>query len=320
MIELGVRVLLERGGEHANLVEVASEAERLGYDSFWLNDFLTGSKPVLHSWVTLASVASETRRIRLGHLVLCNSFWPPGTLAKMTSTLDNVSGGRFNLGIGISGWGGEQHHVAYGIPYAEPKKRLEWLKETVEGMRLLWQLEEATKPGSYFTLKGAHLNPKPQRGKIPVWIGGSGKLVIRTAAQLADVWDTGFCTLEEYRKMSEILAAECEAIGCNPKAVGRSYWSQIILFADKSEAARKKKPLMIALEEQKNRSLSSWIRDMSMEEYLNRRFIVGTAEECVATIQSYVDVGAQHFILSFPQEDEVAQMRSFAERVLPNFH
>lgn len=173
-------------------IEAAVNAERAGFDSFWLMDHLFAPAirryDCLESWTLLSAIAASTSDIRLGHLVGCNPLRHPSVLAKMAATVDQISGGRLDLGLG---WGSiESEFEMFGIAYASPRHRAEQLAETIEILRLMFSGEEFDYRGTHFQLLGAYGLPKPVQDQIPIHIGGAGKqLTMPLVAQHADWWN-----------------------------------------------------------------------------------------------------------------------------------
>ena len=156
-------------------VELALLAERLGYDSIWLYDhFHNVPKPaheaVFECWTTMAAISQLTTRVRLGQMVGCNSYRNPALLAKITSTVDVISGGRLDWGIG-AGWY-ENEYRGYGYEFARPKERIGMLRESVEIVKSMWTQAETTYDGDHYRLHRAQCDPKPlQQPTPPIWIG-----------------------------------------------------------------------------------------------------------------------------------------------------
>lgn len=175
------------------MVDAAQSAEECGFDSFWIMDhlFTPGAPvpiPVLEAWITMTALAAKTKRIRLGQLVGANPFRHPAVLAKMAATLDQVSGGRLDLGLG---WGSvDEEFETYGIPLGTRRERAEQLGETIEILRLMFAGEPFDYNGKHFALKGAVGLPKPMQPNIPILIGGAGKqLTMPLVAKYADWWN-----------------------------------------------------------------------------------------------------------------------------------
>jgi F420-dependent oxidoreductase-like protein len=177
-------------------VEIARLAEELDYDSIWVYDhFHNVPRPaheaVFECWTVIAAVSQLTSRIRLGQMVGCNSYRNPGLLAKITSTLDVVSGGRLEWGIG-AGWY-ENEYRAYGFEFPKPKDRIGMLRESVEVVRSMWTTPETTYKGRYYETVRANCDPKPlQNPHPPIMIGGGGEqLTLRVVAEHADCSNFG---------------------------------------------------------------------------------------------------------------------------------
>ena len=189
-------------GSFSLLRDAVLECERLGYDSVHLDDHLMyGATPVLECWTKLSAFAAVTTKIRLGTTVLCSSFRNPALLAKMASTLDVVSNGRLDLGIGAGVQ--EDEHKAYGFAFPKPAERIERLKETAIILKKMWTEEKATYAGNHYRIADAFCVPKPvQKPHPPLTIGGAGeKLTLKVQAELADRVDWGYLpTLEDYRR------------------------------------------------------------------------------------------------------------------------
>jgi len=197
------------------------------FEHAWLFDHLmpitldpTG--PVLEGWTLLAALAAETERVRVGIMVSSNTFRHPVLLAKEAATVDRISHGRLDFGIG-AGWQ-EMEHTAYDIPLYAPGERLRRLGEACEVIRRLWTEEVANFEGKYYQLRDAHFEPKPvQQPHPPFVIGGSGeKLTLRIVAQYADIWNFGGGTLDDFARASAILDEHCRAIGRDPAQIERS--------------------------------------------------------------------------------------------------
>lgn len=198
-------------------VEIAQLAEELGYDSLWVYDhFHNVPRPaheaVFECWTTVTAVSQRTSRIRLGQMVGCNSYRNPALLAKITSCVDVISGGRLDWGIG-AGWY-ELEYRGYGYEFPKPKDRIGMLRETVEIVTQLWSQEETTYKGRYYELQRANCDPKPlQQPRPPVWIGGGGEqLTLRVVARYADCSNFGGRP-EVWAHKRDVLRAHCAEVG-----------------------------------------------------------------------------------------------------------
>ena len=159
-------------------VDIAVRIEELGYDSLWVYDhFHNVPKPaheaVFECWTTMAAISQRTSHIRLGQMVGCNSYREPSVLAKITSTIDVISGGRLDWGIG-AGWY-ENEYKGYGFEFRRPRDRIGMLRETVQIVRSMWTEPETSFDGEYYKLSRAQCDPKPlQSPHPPIWVGGGG--------------------------------------------------------------------------------------------------------------------------------------------------
>jgi F420-dependent oxidoreductase-like protein len=204
------------------------------FESGWTFDhfypiFSDTDGPCLEGWVTLAALAQATRRVRVGVLVTGTHYRHPAVLANMAATLDIVSNGRLDLGIG-AGWN-EQESGAYGIPLGSPRERSDRFEEACEVIvRLLGQTSTSFQ-GKYYTLEAARCEPKPVQSPVPLCIGGSGEhRTLRTAARFAQHWNFVGGTPAEFAHKRDVLHAHCAEIGRDPKEIMLS--SHVRLGAD----------------------------------------------------------------------------------------
>ena len=213
-------------GPYQEAREAWIEADRLGFDTAWGHDHLLNqddlSAPEEEGWTILAALLAQTERIRGGLMVTCNTFRHPGVLAKMATTVDIISGGRLELGIG-AGWMAAEHEQ-YGIPLPPAGERLQRLDEACQVMKLLWTEPRATFEGTYYQLHEAYHEPKPvQQPHPPLLIGGSGeKVTLRIVAKYADEWNMATGTPEQFRDKCRVLDEHCRAIGRDPAEIERS--------------------------------------------------------------------------------------------------
>ena len=211
--------------DYNTLKHITLESEKLGYNSVWAADHLILGKDnaTLECWTTLTALAAVTKTIRIGSLVLCNSYRYPSILGKMSSTLDLISNGRLDLGIG-AGWL-KKEYDAYGIPWNKYHLRFEQMREGIEVLKKLWTEECATYIGKHYQLKDAFCEPKPvQKPHPPIWIGGQEeKVMLRLVAELADGWNlTGTPSVEKYREKLNVLKKHSLDIGRPVESIAKS--------------------------------------------------------------------------------------------------
>ncbi|HEX8034705.1 MAG TPA: LLM class F420-dependent oxidoreductase [Ktedonobacterales bacterium] len=211
---------------YETLTRVAQTADEVGFESAWLVDhFHTIPRPsqeiTFECWTTAAAVARDTQRIRIGQMVTCNGYRNPALLAKMASTVDVLSHGRLNFGIG-AGWY-EHEWRAYGYTFPEAPDRLRHLGEAVQIIRAMWTEEEATFEGEYYHVRGAINQPKGvQQPHIPLLIGGSGeKVTLKLVAQYGDACNvTG--DLETIMRKFAVLKDHCQTVGRDYDSIRRT--------------------------------------------------------------------------------------------------
>jgi F420-dependent oxidoreductase-like protein len=221
----------------ARTVAIAQQADALGADSIWLYDhFQTVPRPTdeitFESFTSLSALAALTTRIRLGHIVICTAFRNPALTAKMISTMDTISGGRMELGIG-AGWKRDEW-LAYGYGFPETKERLAALRDHLEVITRMLdgdKHQHATYDGRYASVREAINVPKPiQRPRVPIMVGGNGPDVTwRLAARHADELNVDGMSPDELAAALPTIRARCEEIGRDPATLAVSvhvWWEQ----------------------------------------------------------------------------------------------
>ncbi|MCK4703727.1 LLM class flavin-dependent oxidoreductase, partial [Candidatus Bathyarchaeota archaeon] len=188
-VDFGVQIEPQYGFTYEHIRGVASEAERLGFESIWVSDhfFMTDDSldvNCLECWTVLTALARDTKTLRLGAMVASQSYRNPALSANMAASVDHVSGGRLNYGVG-AGWK-EVEYRAYGYGFPGAGRRIRQLDEAVEIARRMWTEPKATYEGKYYRVKDALCMPKPVQKPLPIWIGGTGTKTLRVAAKHAD--------------------------------------------------------------------------------------------------------------------------------------
>ena len=219
---------------------LAQHAEATGWDGIWLADHFLPDEdeliPIHESWITLAALARDVPRVRLGTLVAGNTYRHPALLANMVATLDNLADGRVVLGLG-AGWQ-QNEHEAYGLDYGTTGSRLDRLEEACQILKGLFAEDYFDFTGNYYQLKRAPLSPKPKQHKLPLMIGGGGeKRTLRITAQYADEWNVWGDVDILTHKMA-ILDQHCEAVGRDPKEIERSAVALLFLSDDQKYLQR----------------------------------------------------------------------------------
>ena len=222
-----------------DLRDACLEAERAGFDSLWLDDHLLSDEGdwrdgKLEGWLALTALAPLTT-VRLGHLVVANTFRNPGLTAKMAATLDQISGGRFVLGLG-GGWFGREHE-AFGLDFGSGfGERLDRLEEATDVIERLLAGERVTHHGRFYDLEDAICEPRPVQARLPILIGGSGReKTLRTTARHADLWN-GYGAPERVAETCDVLRQRCEEIGRDFGEIERTVTMEVVIRKDEAAA------------------------------------------------------------------------------------
>jgi F420-dependent oxidoreductase-like protein len=307
-MELRIFTEPQQGAIYDDLLRVALEAERLGFGAFFRSDHylhmgsVTGLPGPTDAWITLAGLARETKSIRLGTLMSAATFRLPGPLAISVAQVDEMSGGRVELGIG-TGWF-DSEHAAYGIEFPPLGERFERLREQLEIITGLWETplgETFSFHGKHYQLTNSPALPKPvQSPRPPVLIGGGGK--VRTpqlAARFADEFNMPFNSLEETSAQFERVREACERAGRGRESIILSA-AQVLCVGD-NEAEIERRAQRIGRE-------VSELRDHGL---------AGTVDEVVEKIQSFANVGAQRIYLQVLDLSDLDHLRLVTEQVMP---
>jgi F420-dependent oxidoreductase-like protein len=284
-------------------------ADRLGYDSVWFMDhFYTAGMPQVESfeaWTTASALAPLTQRIRLGHMVLCNAFRHPGLLAKMVASLDVISEGRLDLGLGTGSV--TEEFKRFGIPVLSFRERTEQLDEAVQILKSLFVEEETTFNGKYYQLSCAPSRPKPaQKPYPPIMIGGGGeKFTLPLAARHADIWNCPTYFLGQLEQKIAVLREACARIGRDFSSLRLS--QQGVLVIGKND-----RDVESALAVSKRRYPgTAW--------GLMEGGFIGTPDKIVKRIREQIALGISHFVFFFYDRAAIETLELFANEVMPAF-
>ena len=221
------------------------------FGGFWLFDHFVPINghvegPCMDGWTLLGALAAVTQRVRLGLMVGCNGYRHPAVLAKIATTVDQVSEGRLDMGLG-AGWF-ELEYNMYGIPFPPPAQRIRELDEACEVLKLLWTEELSSFEGKYYQLKEARHEPKPvQKPYPPFTIGGGGeKLTLRVVAKHASIYNAPGGSPEEVRHKNDVLDEHCSVIGRDPAEIRRSWQFYMKSPEEASGVAQRIEPFLAA--------------------------------------------------------------------------
>ena len=272
----------------ASLREAVVAAEAAGADDLWIDDHLLTDEgdaddPKLEGWSTVAAVAAVTNRARLGLLVAANTFRNPGLTAKIATTVDHISGGRLNLGIG-GGWFAEEHE-AFGIEFGSGfGERLDRLAESVEIIRRLLDGERFSFDGRFYRLHDALAAPRPVQPHLPILVGGSGpQKTLRIVARHADLWNA-YGTPESLTATDAILRERCNEVGRDEAEIERTVNLNVVVRSTRAEAER---------------VWETYATTHRPREGEGRLVVGGPVDEVAATLVEYARVGFRHPILIF---------------------
>jgi F420-dependent oxidoreductase-like protein len=224
-LRFGIKTAQMDGG-YEQMREAWLAADELGFDTAWGHDHLLNQNDVAapedEGWTVLAALLAQTRRIRGGLMVTANTFRHPSVLAKIATTVDRISGGRLEVGLG-AGWF-EPEHAQYGLDLPPMRERLQRLDEACSILKALWTTPRATFDGKHYQVREAYHEPKPvQRPHPPLIIGGGGeKVTLRIAARHATEWNLANGTPDDFRRKCGLLDEHCRAVGRDPSTIARS--------------------------------------------------------------------------------------------------
>jgi F420-dependent oxidoreductase-like protein len=292
-----------------DVLERARLCEELGISSLWLFDHLYGPElpdtPALEGWTLATALLAQTTRLRVGHLVLCATFRHPALLAKMATTLDVISGGRLELGLGSGSY--EPEHQRAGIAWGTFAERTELLGETLEILTRMFTGEPTTFAGKHFELSEMpNLPPPVQQPHPPLHVGGIGeRRTLPLVARYADVWNVPTYGLGDLEHKRDVLAAECERIGRDPASIRTSLEAVMVLAPDDA-----------ALTEQ----LAKAERRFPGDGWgLHEGGYIGTPPAVVDRIGALVDRGITSFVFFTSDRAAEPTLRLFADEVMPHF-
>lgn len=311
----------------AKTMGIAQLADELGYDSLWVADHLMlgRNNAIMEGWTTLAALAGSTRRARLGMIHQGHYFRHPALAAKMTATLDQISGGRFIYFVD-AGYN-RAEHLAYGLDYPEGMEMR--IAEVVEGLEVTLLLWQAVHPisfqGERFQLQGATCTPLPvQQPHPPVWFGEAHPEILAATARYGQGWNSTPVPLTEMQRRLRLLAEACTAIGRDPSAIEISLETQLLVARDR-EHLRQLLATMIArapVDGPADTAILAFVHgDVdSLPATLTDPYVIGTVAEVEQKLRAYVGLGVTHFMLWFMDAPEADGLRLFAEEVMPKLH
>jgi alkanesulfonate monooxygenase SsuD/methylene tetrahydromethanopterin reductase-like flavin-dependent oxidoreductase (luciferase family) len=293
--------------EWPSLLEAGVRADRLGYDTLWTWDHLypiVGDPhgPNYEGWLTITAWAARTEHVRMGLMVGANPYREPTLVAKMATTLDQISNGRAILGIGAAWFEGEAHDFGFEFGSGAPE-RLRWLGQALPIMRGMLDGTEPSAPeGSRYRASHVRNDPLPIQRHLPICIGGGGeKVTLRLVARYADMNNLGG-GIEAVQRKEAILLEHCAAVGRNPAEIERTVGAGVVMIRDnRAEAERLLREAFA-----RNRVAQPWTDQP-----------VGTPEDVAERLAPYVEFGYRHLIAAFPSTYDSESMTRLMTEVKP---
>lgn len=296
---------------------LAAHADTGPWESVWVYDHMhtapyTSGQATHEAWSLMAGLGAVTSRVRLGQMCTCVGYRNPALLAKTAATVDMISGGRVEMGIG-AGWY-QQEWEAYGYGFPSAGQRLGMLDESVHIMREAWSVGEVTFHGEHYRMDGAIVQPRPlQTGGIPLWIAGGGeRKTLRTAARYADY--TNFDgTPEGFAHKSEVLRQHCADLGRDPSEITRSANYNVAI----AETEREVEDRLAFLRDRMSRYVGADEADRELSAYRGLP-AVGTPEQVVEKLSELKNLGMDYGIFYFPEiAGDTSGLALFEREVIP---
>jgi F420-dependent oxidoreductase-like protein len=307
VIEIAIMIEGQNGLNWPRWQKIARAVEDLGFTGLYRSDHYTNASPPdldsLELWISLAWLASHTKRIEFGSMVTPVSFRHPTHTARMAAAVDDLSGGRMHLGLG-AGWQ-EREHSNYGWELLDPPERFDRFREGLDVITLLLESDEPVNyEGQYYRLNDAILLPRPQRpAGPPIIIGGNGpQRTLPMAARYASEWNGVLVPPDRYSELNTRLDELLVDFGRKPADVRRSIMVGCLFAPEPEDVSRKVK-------ERSNGRLTS-------AEYKERGVVVGTAEEIANQISAYSRAGVQRIMLQWLDLDDLDGLKALAKGIL----
>jgi F420-dependent oxidoreductase-like protein len=316
MGSLGYSLMLEgqEGVTWSQWLAIARTCERLGFDGLLTSDHylsvVTTEEPGSNdAWTLLGALAASTERLRLGTMVSPVTFRLPAVLAKAATTVDRISNGRVQLGMGAGWW--DLEHRSHGIPFPPAPERFEMLEEQLEIVHGLWSEDVFSFEGRYYALEGCRFLPKPvQRPHPPIVVGGKGgPRLARLVARWADEFNRVGGTPDELRASIERVTDALDRQGRDRASVAMSFMTWVFVgrtddeWRHRADRARRMDPTAGSLEE--------YLADIS------RDCIVGTVEQAIDRMNEYAAAGVQRFVLNHELFDDLQQIELLGQEIIP---
>ncbi len=299
---------IQEGLSYAATLALTRDAEAVGFDASLVAEHYYSSsghfdRMAADAWVFLGALARDTQRIRLGTLVSPVTFRPPAVLAKMATSLDHLSNGRAELGIG-AGWMAAEH-AAHGFPFGSGPERVDMLEEQLKIINGLWSEDPFSFTGEHYQLAECHFTPQPtQRPRLPIIVGGgtAAKRLPRLAARYGDEYVMGLGTPTECRAVRERLDRHCEEAGRDPRAVSLALFAGVCVAETERDAERTLEQLQEGSRPHM-RNLDTWI--------------YGTPEQAAERLRNFAAAGVDRMMFSVDHALHLEMVTLLGTQVAP---
>ena len=315
-MDLGVMIEGQEGLGWELWRRIVRVTEDAGFESLWRSDHfhsLSGprDRDALETFISFVVAAEESERIRFGPLVASMTFRHPSLLARMAAQLDELSGGRFILGVG-AGWNVGEHE-AFGLPFPSLRERMDRLEEGIQVVLALLGDEPASFEGRYYQLREALSYPKPLQRPLPLLIGGRGeRRTLQMAARYAQEWNFAGIELDEYRRLASVLARHCDEAGRDPSEVRHSQMAGFVIGRDEAEQRSHLERIAVQAPALVQQSFEETLPVLAA-----RGWLIGTPDAIVEEIGRCEEAGITRIMLQHHAMTDFASLELIAARVLP---
>ena len=315
-MDLGVMIEGQEGLGWELWRRIVRATEDSGFESLWRSDhFFSLSGPhdrdALETFISFVLAAEESERIRFGPLVASMTFRHPSLLARMAAQLDELSGGRFVLGVG-AGWNVGEHE-AFGLPFPSLHERMDRLEEGVQVVLALLGDEPATFEGRYYRLHEALSYPKPLQRPLPLLVGGRGeRRTLQIVARYAQEWNFAGIDLDEYRRLTDVLAAHCDEAGRDASDVRHSQMAGFVIGRDEAEQRAHLERVAAQVPAFGQQPFEETLPVLEA-----RGWLVGSPDAIVEEIGRREEAGITRIMLQHHALADFASLELIAARVLP---
>lgn len=275
------------------------------WDHFYEAPPVDGNGSCFEATTCMAAIACETENVRIGVLVLGMNYRHPAVLANALTTIDHLSGGRLEIGLG-AGWH-EPEYRGYGIPFRPIKERMDILEEGVQVVRLLTTQDRSDLAGKHFQLANAACNPKPVQPRPRIWIGGNGeRRTLRIAARHGDGWNSPYTSADEFGRLSKLLDEWCVKEGRDPGTIERN---ENLSFHMAASSAH--------VEQAEQHFRDTW--GPAAEMFRSRGVVIGTPDQAIARVREYEAAGAARVNIAIRPPVDWDALHAWAAEVIPAF-